>query len=126
MANFGKREKLSPRYVGPYEIIERVGLVAYRLSLPMELRGIHDVFHVSSLKKSFGDQGPIVVDPSHIQLQPNMSYEEWPVQIIEIIDWKDHELRNRKIPLVKVLSNMEATWEREDSMRARNPHMFVS
>lgn len=100
VARFGKRGKLSPRYVGPYEIVERLGPVAYQLSIPVELQGKHEVFHVSSLKKSFGDLWP--VDTSHIHLQPNLSYEECPVQIVY---WKDQELRNRKIPLVKVLLN---------------------
>lgn len=66
VAMFGKRGKLSPQYVGPCEIVERVGLVAYQLSLPEGLQWMHDVFHISSLKKNFGDQRVVVVDPSHI------------------------------------------------------------
>ncbi|XP_040990446.1 uncharacterized protein LOC121237669 [Juglans microcarpa x Juglans regia] len=73
---FGKKGKLSPRYVGPYEIIERVDPVAYRLSLPTKMQGIHNVFHVSTLKKSFGEKRPLVIEPDEIQLQPNLSYTE--------------------------------------------------
>ncbi|XP_041017910.1 uncharacterized protein LOC121260130 [Juglans microcarpa x Juglans regia] len=102
VVGFGKKGKLSPRYVGPYEIIERVGPVAYRLNLPTKMQGIHNVFHVSTLKKSFGEKRPIVMKPDEIQLQPNLSFTEWPIQIV---DRKEQELRNQKIPLVKVLWN---------------------
>ena len=94
---FGKRGKLSPRYIGPYEIVDKVGEVAYRLRLPSELSNIHDVFHVSMLRK-------YIADPSHIlkeqpiQLKENLTYEESPV---EILDRRDQVLRNKVIPLVK-------------------------
>ncbi|KAF5465329.1 hypothetical protein F2P56_015348 [Juglans regia] len=97
---FGKKGKLSPRYVGPYEIMEKLGAVTYRQDLPTKFQGIHNVFHVSSLKKSFEKQIPTVVDTRDISLQLNLTYEEVPIQII---DWKEKELQNRKIPLVKVL-----------------------
>ena len=100
VSRLGVKNKLSPRYVGPYEIVEKVRVVAYRLELPTEFHRIHNVFHMSSLKKSFGNQTPMIVDPDSIPLQPNLTYEEKPMQIL---DWKDKELRNRKIPLVKVL-----------------------
>ena len=96
---FGKRGKLSPRYIGPYEIVDKVGEVAYRLRLPSELANIHDVFHVSMLRK-------YIADPSHIlkeqpiQLKENLTYEEHPV---EILDRRNQVLRNKVIPLVKVL-----------------------
>ncbi|XP_040987688.1 uncharacterized protein LOC121235409 [Juglans microcarpa x Juglans regia] len=96
---FGKKGKLSPRYVGPYEILERVEAVAHRLDLPAEFQGIHNVFHVSFLKKRFEKHIPTIVDTRDISLQPDQTYEEIPIQII---NWKDKEFRNRKIPLVKV------------------------
>ena len=108
---FGKRGKLSPRYIGPYEIMSKVGPVAYKLKLPPELSRIHDTFHVSMLKK-------YIPNPSHVlseqpvQLKENLTYEEIPVQII---DRKEQVLRSKVIPLVKVLwKNHEreaATWE---------------
>ena len=121
---FGKRGKLSPRYIGPYPIIERIGPVAYKLNLPDELSRIHNVFHVSMLRK-------YVYDPSHvlkdlpIHIEKNLTYEEQPV---EILDRRDQVLRTKIIPLVKVLwrnqSYEEATWEREKDMRIQYPHLF--
>ncbi|XP_041026989.1 uncharacterized protein LOC121267194 [Juglans microcarpa x Juglans regia] len=100
VSRFGKKGKLSPRYIRPYEILVKVGAAAYRLDVPIEFQGIHNVFHISSLKKSFEKQIPTVVNTRDISLQPNLTYEEVPIQIT---DWKDKELWNRKIPLVKVL-----------------------
>ncbi|KAL6191509.1 hypothetical protein ACLB2K_037899 [Fragaria x ananassa] len=121
---FGKRGKLSLRYIGPYEIIERVGSLAYRLVLPPELSRIHNVFHVSMLRK-------YIVDPSHvlqeqpISLQKDLTSKEEPVQIL---DRKEQVLRNKTIPLVKVLWRSqqveEATWEPEEQMRQQYPYLF--
>ncbi|XP_040988927.1 uncharacterized protein LOC121236542 [Juglans microcarpa x Juglans regia] len=120
-----EKGKLNPRYVGPYEILEKVGAVAYRLELPTELQGIHNIFYVSSLKKSFKKQIPTVVDTRDISLQPNLTYKEVPIQII---DWKDKELRNHKILLVNILWRNhdveEATWEKEADMRSKYPFLF--
>ena len=96
---FRRRGKLSPRYIGPYEIVSKVGPVAYKLKLTPELSRIHDTFHVSMLRK-------YIPDPSHVlrerpvQLKENLTYEETPVQII---DRKEQVLRSKVIPLVKVL-----------------------
>ena len=121
---FGKRGKLSPRYIGPYRIVERIGEVAYRLELPSDLDRIHDVFHVSMLHK-------YVPDPSHVlteqpvEIQENLTYEEEPVQIL---DRREQVLRNKTIPLVKILwrshSIEEATWELEAQMRHQYPQLF--
>ncbi|KAL5563189.1 hypothetical protein UlMin_032936 [Ulmus minor] len=122
---FGKKGKLSPRYIGPFEILERIGKVAYKLALPSELASVHNVFHVSMLRK-------YVSDPSHvlksepIEVREDLTYQEQPVQIL---DRKDKALRNKVIPLVKVLWRNhkveEATWEREDEMRAKYPHLVI-
>ena len=121
---FGKKGKLSPRYVGPYMVIERIGNVAYKLDLPQEMTSIHNVFHVSMLKKYVPDPSH-VIQPQSIQIQEDMSYEEKPV---EILDRKTKTLRNKEIPLVKVLwrnhKMEEATWEREDAMRTNYPELF--
>ena len=95
---FGKKGKLSPRFIGPYEVIEKVGPVAYRLALPPDLEKIHNVFHVSMLWRYRSD--PIHVVPSEtIELRPDLTYEEELV----ILAREVKELRNKKIPLVKVL-----------------------
>ena len=121
---FGKRGKLSPRYVGPYEVIERIGKVAYKLELPQEMASIHNVFHVSMLKKYVPDSSH-VIKPQVVHIQEDMSYEEKPV---EILDRKMKTLRTKEISLVKVLwrnqKTEEATWEREDTMRANYPELF--
>ncbi|KAL6277398.1 hypothetical protein ACE6H2_020999 [Prunus campanulata] len=121
---FGKRGKLSPRYIGPYEITERVGPVAYRLALPSELSRIHDVFHVSMLRKYMPDPSH-VLEQQPMQLREDLSYDEEPVQIL---DRKEQVLRSRSIPMVKVLWRSqtveEATWEPEEQMRAQYPYLF--
>ena len=96
---FGRRGKLSPRYIGPFEILERKGEVAYEIALPPELSQVHPVFHVSMLCK-------YVPDPSHVveyqplDIQPNLTYEERPIRVL---DRKEQVLRNKVIPYVKIL-----------------------
>ncbi|KAL5557043.1 hypothetical protein UlMin_039279 [Ulmus minor] len=108
---FGKRGKLNPRYVGPYEVLGRVGKVAYKLALPPNLASVHNVFHVSMLKKYVPNTSHIL-EQEPIELQEDLTYEEKPVQIL---DRKTKTLRNKEIPLVKVLwrnqKMEEATWE---------------
>ncbi|KAH0987767.1 hypothetical protein GBA52_014944 [Prunus armeniaca] len=96
---FGKRGKLSPRYIGPYKIVERVGPVAYRLALPSDLSRLHDVFHVSMLRKYMSDPSH-VLEERPIELQEDLTYVE---QLVQILDWKMQLLRSREILLVKVL-----------------------
>ncbi|KAH9696687.1 Amidophosphoribosyltransferase 1 [Citrus sinensis] len=123
---FGKRGKLSPHYIGPYEIIERIGPLAYQLALPPELSRIHDVFHVSMLWKYIYDLSH-VLSKQPIQLNEDLTYEKEPVEILEE---KHQVLRSKTIPLVKVRwrnhTKEEATWEREDLMRAQYPYLFLS
>ncbi|KAA0035721.1 ty3-gypsy retrotransposon protein [Cucumis melo var. makuwa] len=118
------RGKLSPRFVGPFEILERIGPVAYRLALPPSLSVVHDVFHVSMLRKYVPDPSH-VVDYEPLETDENLSYTEQPV---EVLAREVKMLRNREIPLVKVLWRNhrveEATWEREDDMRSRHPELF--
>ncbi|KAI5341526.1 hypothetical protein L3X38_009401 [Prunus dulcis] len=124
LVRFGKRGKLSPHCIGPYEIVERVGPIAYRLALPSDLSRLHDVFHVSMLRKYIYDPSHVLEDQP-IELQEDLTYEEQPVRIL---DWKMQVLRSREIPLVKVLwrshSVEEATWETEDQMREQYPYLF--
>jgi len=121
---FGKRGKLRPRFIGPFEILEKVGNVAYRLALPPELSAVHNVFHVSLLRKYIHDPSH-VVNFQTISIQRNLSYEETPMCIIER---KVHALRNKEIPLVKVQwgrqDSDEATWEKEEEILARYPDIL--
>ena len=121
---FGKRGKLNPRYIGPYEILERDGKAAYRLVLPPNLATVHNVFHVSMLKKYVPEESH-VLEQEPIEIHEDLSLQEKPVQIL---DFKVKTVRNKEIPLVKVLwrnqSVEEATWERESNMRASYPELF--
>ena len=96
---FGKKGKLSPRYVGPFKIIERIGEVAYRLALPAILSRLHDVFHVSMLEKYLHDPSHVLSYES-LEVDSKLTYEERPVKIF---DRKDKMLRNKVVPLVNVL-----------------------
>ncbi|KAA3487724.1 integrase [Gossypium australe] len=117
--------KADPRFIGPYEVIERIGPVAYRLMLPSELDKIHNVFHVSMLQCYKSDPSH-VISPSEIEIQPNLTYKEEPIRILA---HETKELRNKKISLVKVMWHKhgveEATWETEESMKERYPHLFI-
>ncbi|XP_022882221.1 uncharacterized protein LOC111399185 [Olea europaea var. sylvestris] len=121
---FGKRGKLSSRYIGPYEIVERIGPVAYRLALPTELYRIHDVFHVSMLRKYIPDPSH-VLESQPVELKENLAYEEKPVQIL---DRKEQVLCSKTISLVKVLwrnhAIEEATWKSEEQMHPQYPQIF--
>ena len=118
---FGKKGKLSPRFVGPFEVLERVGEVEYRIALP--LSGVHNIFHKSILRK-------YIADPSHVlsyeslQIRDDLSYEEI---LKEILDRKEQVLRSRTISWVKVLwknhSMKETSWEHEDDHMLSRPNL---
>ncbi|XP_021718781.1 uncharacterized protein LOC110686464 [Chenopodium quinoa] len=101
---FGKKGKLSSKYIGPYENLQRIGKVAYRLALRMDLNKVHDVFHVSQLRRYIPDKSH-VLQPKTIELDQSLTYEERPVNII---DNKVCSTRKKDIKIVKVLwSNQE-------------------
>ena len=124
VVKFGKRGKLSPRFIGPFEILKRIGSVAYRLALPPSMSSIHEVFHVSMLRKYTPDPAH-VVDWGQIEVETDGTFEEGPVCIL---DSRDQVLRRKTVRLVRVLWRHcgveESMWEREDTMRATYPFLF--
>ncbi|GJU76373.1 putative reverse transcriptase domain-containing protein [Tanacetum coccineum] len=122
---FGKKDKLAPRYVGPFEILERIGPVAYRLRLPEELSGVHDTFHLSNLKKCLADAS-FHVPLDEIKVDKTLCFVEKPV---EIMDREVKSIKRSRISLMKVHWNSkrrpEFTWEREDYMKSKYPRLFV-
>ena len=97
---FGKKEKLAPRYIGPFEILERIGIsVAYRLALPSNMSQVHQVFHISMLRKYISDPSH-VLQPQSVELNEDLTFEEEPVAIV---DYQVHQLRSKVIPMVKVI-----------------------
>lgn len=129
VTRFGKKGKLAPRYIGPFQILERVGGLAYRLALPPSLSGVHNVFHVSMLRKYEPDSSHVIsYEPDqdrYVPIREDLTYVEHPVRIL---DEKEKVLRNKSISLVKVLWKYhnieEATWERKDEIQAKYPHLF--
>ncbi len=128
---FGVKGKLAPRFIGPYKILERRGEVAYKLELPEGLSGVHDVFHVSQLKKCHAEMADVplrdTVPLEAIQLDSDLTYEEKPVRILETAN---RVTRSKIIKFCKVLwshhTEEEATWEREEDLRRHHPHLFSS
>ena len=121
---FGKKGKLSPRYVGPFEILQRIGEVAYQLALPPSWSHIHNVFHISMLRK-------YIMDPSHVisyedvEIQPDLTVQEEPMKIL---DRKERVLRNKAVSMVKILWRNalveEETWELEQEVKEKYPQLF--
>ncbi|GJW97675.1 putative reverse transcriptase domain-containing protein [Tanacetum coccineum] len=124
VVRFGKKKKLAPRFVGPFKITERIGLVAYMLDLPEALNGVHDTFHVSNLKKCLVDP-TLQVPLDEIKVEAKLNFVEQPV---EILKREFKKLKRSRIAIVKFQWNSqrgpEFTWEREDQMKLRYPHLF--
>jgi hypothetical protein len=123
---FNVKGKLAPRYIGPFKVLERKGEVAYRLELPPNLLGVHDVIHASQLKKCLRvpeEQAPL----EGLEVQEDLIYTEHPVKILET---SERITRNKKIKMCRVQWSHhmedEATWEREDELRKIYPDLFAS
>ncbi|GKD51698.1 putative reverse transcriptase domain-containing protein [Tanacetum coccineum] len=121
---FSKRGMLNPRYIRPFKIIDKVGTVAYRLKLPEQLSRVHSTFHILNLKKYLADE-PLAIPLDEIQIDDNLYFIEEPVKII---DREVKRLKRSRILIVKVRWNSrrgpEFTWESEDQMRKKYPHLF--
>ncbi|KAK9048133.1 hypothetical protein SSX86_032904 [Deinandra increscens subsp. villosa] len=121
---FRKRGKLSPRFIGPFKILARVGKVAYQLELPEELSGIHNTFHVSYLRKCLADESAYV-PLDDLVIDDKLNYVERP---IAILDRKVKRLRNKEVNQVKVQwehrKGSDLTWESEEEMQRYYPHLF--
>ena len=115
---------MNPQYIGPFRILEKIGSVAYQLELPQDLERIHNVFHVFMLRKYITDSSHMLEAPP-IELKEDLSFE---VQPVGIIDQKLKELKNKVIPMVKVLWRSdiidEMMWKTEASMRNRYLYLF--
>ncbi|GJW81753.1 putative reverse transcriptase domain-containing protein [Tanacetum coccineum] len=121
---FGKREKLNPRYIGPFKILEQIGPVAYKLELSEKLSNVHNTFHISNLKKCLSDES-LIIPMKELQLDDKLNSVEEPVKIM---DREFKQLKRSRIAIVKVRWNSkkgpEFTREREDDIRAKYPHLF--
>ncbi|KAI0488694.1 hypothetical protein KFK09_028533 [Dendrobium nobile] len=121
---FDKVGKLSPMYVIPFEISERVDSVSYRLILSSHMSGVHNVFYISSLRKYITDEAQ-KISTKAIDIQSDLTFVEEPEKII---DYDVKQLRSREIPYVKVMwkhgTEKDATWEKELEMRESYPHLF--
>ena len=124
VVGFSKCGKLSPRFIGPFEILKRVGTVAYQLALPPSMSSIHEVFHVPMLWRYTPDLAH-VVDWGEIEVDTDGTFQEGPVCIM---DSRDQVLRWKTVRLLRVLWQHrgveESTWEREDTMQATYPFLF--
>ena len=124
VVGFGNRGKLMPRYIGPFEVLERVGIVAYWWALSSSLSSVHDVFHVSMLRKCTPDPTH-VVDWGELVVDTSGTFEEGPVHTM---DSRDQVLRHKTVRLVNVLWRHqgveEATWEHEDTMHTAYHFLF--
>nr|GFC72830.1 putative reverse transcriptase domain-containing protein [Tanacetum cinerariifolium] len=125
VVRFGKRGKLSPRYVGPFKVLGVIGKVDYKLDLPEELSRVHNTFYVSNLKKCHADE-PLAVPLDGLPFDDKLYFVEEPV---ELVDREVKRLNQSRISLVKVRWNSkrgpEFTWEREDQFRKKYPHLFA-
>ncbi|KAI3821418.1 hypothetical protein L1987_08986 [Smallanthus sonchifolius] len=123
--HFGKKGKLTPRYLGPFKILERIGKVAFKLDLHPSLGNVHPTFYVSNLKKCLPDEN-LHIPLDDVRIDETMHFVERPV---EIMDREIKQLKRSRIPIVKVRweskHGPEFTWEREDQMKLKYPHLFT-
>jgi hypothetical protein len=119
---FGMKEKLAPRYIGPFPILEKCETVAYKLDLPPSLAGVHNIFHISQLKKCLKTPVDVLL-PEVTPLKADLTYPE---HLIKILDQKSYVTRRKTIKFFKVQwshhTEEEATWESENFLCSRYPN----
>ena len=119
-----KCRKLTPRFVGPFEILEKTEAVAYQIALPPSLSNLHDVFHVSQLRNYVYEESH-VIQVDELEVRDNLTVETWPVRVE---DREVKRLRGNEIVLVEVIwvgpTNESATWESESRMKDSYPELF--
>ena len=124
LKRFHVKGKLAPRFIGPFKVLGRRGNVAYQLELPEHLSEVHDVFHISQLRKCVSPPHK-QTDYKEVELSPELTYEEKPVKILEE---SERRTRNKVIRFFRVQweghTEDEATWEREDSLLEEYPYLF--
>jgi hypothetical protein len=124
LCRFKVQGNLAPRFIGPFKILEKRGEVAYQLELPPQLSDVHDVFHVSQLKKCLRvpEEG---IPMKELDAKEDLSYQEYPVKILEM---SERVTRNKRVKMCKVQwshhAEEEATWEREEKLKAEFPSFF--
>jgi hypothetical protein len=122
---YGMKGKLAPCYIGPFPILEKYGMMAYKLDLPPSLAGVHHTFHVLQLKKCLKALVDVVL-PEVTPLEADLSYPEHP---IKVLDQKDHVTRRKTIKFFKIQwsihSEEEATWESEVFLCSRHPYFVM-
>jgi hypothetical protein len=123
---FGIKGKLAPRYIGLYPIIDKYGPTSYQVELSAKLTGVHNMFYVSQLKRCLKPPTDVVIEDT-IPLEPDLTYKAYP---IKILDQQDRVTRNKTTRFYKIQWNEhsedEATWEREDFLRANYPDFVPS
>jgi hypothetical protein len=121
---FGIKGKLAHHYINLYLIMDKYGSLSYQLELPSKLSGVHNVFHVSQLKRCLKPPMDVVIEDS-IPLEPDLTYMAYPVKVLEQQDWTT---RKKTTKFYKVQLNGhsedEATWEREDFLRSKFPELL--
>nr|GEU42840.1 putative reverse transcriptase domain-containing protein [Tanacetum cinerariifolium] len=123
---FGKREKLNPRYIGPFKVLAKVGTVAYKIELPEQLCRVHSTFHMSNLKKCLSDE-PLAISLDEVHIDDKLHFVEEPV---EVMDREVKRLKQSRIPIINARWNSrrgpEFTWEREDQFRKKYLQLFTA
>jgi hypothetical protein len=124
---FGVKGKLAPRYIGPYEVTEKFGTVAYRIRLPNRLSAVHDVFHVLQLKKCEQVPEAQIIEETNAEIEPDLSLTEYPMRVL---DHKERQTRRQKVKMYKIQwthhTEEGATWETEQFLNTKYPDFLPS